>query len=39
MAKLATLAASLLAALAGSALVLVGGRARRRPPRKAGAVA
>ena len=36
-AKLAILAASLLAALAGSALVLLsGGRTRRRPPRRAG---
>jgi NhaA family Na+:H+ antiporter len=36
-AKLAILAASLLAALAGSALVLLsGGRMRRRPPRRAG---
>jgi NhaA family Na+:H+ antiporter len=39
-AKLAILAASLLAALAGSALVLLsGGRTRRRPPRRAGVVA
>jgi Na+:H+ antiporter, NhaA family len=38
-AKLAILAASFLAALTGSALVLVGGRTRRRPPRRTGAVA
>jgi NhaA family Na+:H+ antiporter len=39
-AKLAILAASLLAALAGSALVLLsGGRTRGRPPRRAGVVA
>ena len=39
-AKLAILAASLLAALAGSALVLLSdGRTRRRPPRRADVVA